>query len=183
KGTEANSELKKKLYNQGFFANLFTSEEKKAELKKLIEAREVRLESARNKKRKLDVEIQDIEKGLVEVVERINAFDNTINEVSKQFDASHAGKLTGAAGIMILANLGGFATYTFLTSMMSVLSMGTLGFGAYTAATSLLSIIIGPVGWAGLGMFAIFSLGKPKMSKLMPIVATIGAIRQRVKYG
>ncbi|WP_299081149.1 hypothetical protein [uncultured Paraglaciecola sp.] len=113
---------------------------------------------------------------------QIKDFDNKINEVvTKLGDASHAG-LAGTTGLVVIANLGGFATYTLLTSFMSVVSFGTLGFGAYTAATSLLSIAIGPVGWVALGGYAMFSFGKPSMSKLVPIVATIGAIRQRIKY-
>ncbi len=113
---------------------------------------------------------------------QLEEFDNSINQVVNEFgDNSHSG-LVGTAGLMAIANLGGFATYTLLTSFMSAVSFGSLGFGAYTAATSLLSIAIGPVGWIALGSYAVFSLGKPSMSKLMPIVATVGAIRQRIKY-
>lgn len=113
---------------------------------------------------------------------QIEEFDNSINQVVNEFgDNNHSG-LVGTAGLMAIANLGGFATYTLLTSFMSAVSFGSLGFGAYTAATSLLSIAIGPVGWIALGSYAVFSLGKPSMSKLMPIVATVGAIRQRIKY-
>lgn len=113
---------------------------------------------------------------------QLEEFDNSINQVVNEFgDNNHSG-LVGTAGLMAIANLGGFATYTLLTSFMSAVSFGSLGFGAYTAATSLLSIAIGPVGWIALGSYAVFSLGKPSMSKLMPIVATVGAIRQRIKY-
>lgn len=181
--TNTVNELKKMLLPKGFFGDLFTAKVDKIDINNKIESFEGRLENKRIKKREIELEAQEKESELKEVIKRIDEFDNTINKVSKEFDVSHSGKITGAAGIMILANLGGFATYTFLTSMMSILSFGTLGFGAYTAATSLLSIIIGPVGWAGLGIFALFSLGKPNMSKLLLIVATIGAIRQRVKYG
>lgn len=113
---------------------------------------------------------------------QLEEFDNSINQVVNEFgDNNHSG-LVGTAGLMAIANLGGFATYTLLTSFMSAVSFGSLGFGAYTAATSLLSIAIGPVGWIALGSYAVFSLGKPSMSKLMPIVAIVGAIRQRIKY-
>ena len=60
--------------------------------------------------------------------------------------------------------------------------MGTLGFGAYTAATTLLSFVLGPPGWAALGIATVFTVGKPDYQKLIPIVAIIGAIRQRLKY-
>ena len=109
-------------------------------------------------------------------------FDKQINNIAQEFDSNATKNLVGATGLMVLGNLGGFATYTFLTTAMSTIAMGTLGFGAYTAATSLLSIMLGPVGWAGLGAAAILTMGKPDYQKLIPIVAIVGAIRQRVKY-
>jgi uncharacterized protein YaaW (UPF0174 family) len=60
--------------------------------------------------------------------------------------------------------------------------MGTLGFRAYTAATSFLSIVLGPIGWAGLGIFAAYSIGGENYKKTIPCIAIIGAIRQRIKY-
>ncbi len=110
------------------------------------------------------------------------SFDEQMNNIAKEFDSNISQKLAGAGGLMALGNMGGFATYTFLTSAMSTITAGTLGFGAYTAATSLLSIVLGPVGWAGLGAAAVLALGKPDYQKLIPIVATVGAIRQRLKY-
>lgn len=110
------------------------------------------------------------------------SFDAQVNKIAKEFDSNITEKLTGTAGLMVLGNLGGFATYTFLTTAMSTITMGTLGFGAYTAATTLLSIVLGPVGWTSLGAAVILALGKPDYQKLIPIVATIGAIRQRIKY-
>ena len=163
--------------------NLEADDEKKEELERQVSKIQNDIKRAIKKEQQLDKDITSTKKVIKDTKKRINDFNNTINEVAKKFDHNGLGTLTGTAGIMVLANLGGFATYTFLTSMMSVISMGTFGFGAYTAATSLLSIMIGPVGWAGLGIFAVFSLGKPNMSKLMLIVATIGAIRQRIKYG
>lgn len=159
-----------------------TDIEEKERLERQILRIQSKVKLGIKKENKLIKDIKDTKIMIKNISKRIEDFDNKINEVVNQFNTNNLGKLTGTAGLMVLANLGGFATYTFLTSMMSVVSFGTLGFGAYTAATSLLSIIIGPVGWAGLGIFAIFSLGKPKMSKLMPIVAIIGAIRQRIEY-
>ncbi len=107
-------------------------------------------------------------------------FDKTLQTVAeKNGNASHK-NLVGAAGLLVLGNMGGFATYTFLTTMMSTLSFGALGFGAYTAATSMLSVLLGPVGWAGLGLFAIHKLNQPDFKKLIPVVVTIGMIRNRV---
>jgi len=110
------------------------------------------------------------------------SFDEQVRSVAKKYESNSINNAVGAAGIMALGNIGGFATYTFLTTSMSAITMGTLGFGAYTAATSLLSIILGPIGWAGVGSYAAYTYGSPNYNKLIPIVATIGVIRQRIKY-
>lgn len=110
------------------------------------------------------------------------SFDEQMNKVAAGFDSNIATNLSGTAGLMVLGNLGGFATYTFLTTAMSTITMGTLGFGAYAAATSFLSIVLGPIGWAGLGAFAAYSIGSENYKKTIPCVAAIGAIRQRMKY-
>ena len=109
------------------------------------------------------------------------SFDEAVRKVSRQFESNTIRNISGASGLLILGNLGGFATYTFLTSSLSTITMSTLGFGAYTTATSLLSIILGPVGWAGLGSYAVYAYAAPEYQKLISIVATIGIIRQRVK--
>lgn len=109
-------------------------------------------------------------------------FDEQINEISKKFNSNSTTYLTGSAGLLALGKLGGFATYTFLTSSLSVLSFGSLGFATYTGATTLLGVMLGPIGWAGLGAITILTLGSPNTKRLIPIVATIGAIRQRIKY-
>ena len=105
-----------------------------------------------------------------------------MNQIAKKYDNDIGTYLTGGAGLIALGNIGGFATYTFLTTSLSTISMGTLGFSAYTAATSLLSVMFGPIGWASLGAIAVLTLGSPNTKKLIPIVATIGAIRQRIEY-
>ena len=108
-------------------------------------------------------------------------FDKSVQEVASQYGTSSKG-LVGTAGLMVVANIGGFATYTLMSSLLSVLSFGTLGFGAYTMASSLLSTLIGPVGWIGLGVYALYKLGQPDYKKLIPVVVTIGLTRQRVKF-
>jgi len=108
-------------------------------------------------------------------------FNETLKKVAEQNGQTSNKNLVGSAGLLILGNMGGFATYTFLTSIMSTLSFGTLGFGAYTAATSLLSVALGPVGWVGLGLYAMYKLGEPDYKKLIPIVVTIGMIRNRIR--
>lgn len=173
----------------GFIGSTFTSEDEKIKRKNEIDSLSRKFNSVQKKlttlkeeKEKVPRAIEKKENEVLEAMERVESFNEHLSETVIQFNSSSIGTITGTAGLMALANLGGFATYTFLTSMMSALSFGTLGFGAYTAATSFLSVVIGPVGWTGLGLWALFSLGKPNMSKLVLIVATVGAIRQRVLY-
>lgn len=109
-------------------------------------------------------------------------FDHQINEVAKKFDSNSNTLLAGSAGLLVLGNLGGFATYTFLTSAMSTISAGTLGFGAYSTATYLLSMILHPISLAGVIGFSLYKLGSADMQKLIPIVAIVGAVRQRIRY-
>ncbi len=109
-------------------------------------------------------------------------FEKEINKILKEEQGSNDMKYIGAsAGLIALGNLGGFATYTLLTSLMSTVSLGTLGFSTYIAATTGLSILLGPVGVGMVTGWAILRLGKPNYKKLVPIVINIFLIRQRYK--
>ena len=111
-------------------------------------------------------------------------FDQQVVKVASQFTLNKdPSALTGTAGLMVVANLGGFATYTLMSSVLSAISLGTLGFGAYTAASSLLSVVIGPVGWLTLGAVAAYKFGRPELNKTIPFIATTAMIRQRIKAG
>jgi uncharacterized protein YaaW (UPF0174 family) len=108
-------------------------------------------------------------------------FDREVKDIATEFGHSKKG-VVGAAGLMTIANLGGFSTYMLMSSFLSSVSLGTLGFGAYTAASSMLSTIIGPVGWAALGLYAIYKFSKPNYKKLIPGVILVALIRQRIEY-
>lgn len=108
-------------------------------------------------------------------------FNEKMNILINKSLSTNTKYYSGVAGLLVIAKMGGFTTYTLLTSVMSSISLGTLGFGAYTAMTSALSIAIGPIGWAGLGLATIYKFGEPNIEKLIPIVIVIGALRQRIK--
>jgi uncharacterized protein YaaW (UPF0174 family) len=111
-------------------------------------------------------------------------FDAQVSKIAAHFDQDGgAGKLVGAAGLMVIGNLGGFATYMLMSSLLSTISFGMLGFGAYTAASSALSVMLGPLGWLALGGTAAYSLGKAELRKTIPFVATTAMIRQRLIAG
>lgn len=111
-------------------------------------------------------------------------FDAEIAKVAAQFGQNDPKtKLAGAAGLMVIANLGGFATYMLMSSVLSTLSLGMLGFGAYTAASTALSVVLGPVGWLALGVTTAYTFGKAELKKTIPFVVTLAMIRQRVNSG
>lgn len=87
----------------------------------------------------------------------------------------------GGAGLLA-ANLGGFATYMMASTVVGALTgiLGlTLPFGLYMGLSSAISVLLGPVGWVGLGLFAIWRLGQPNMKKVTPAVVMLHTIRAR----
>jgi hypothetical protein len=55
-----------------------------------------------------------------------------------------------------------------------------LTFGAFTGLSSLISTVIGPVGWAALGLATFIKLGAPNYKKLLPIIILIATQRQAI---
>lgn len=84
-----------------------------------------------------------------------------------------------AATAMLMAELGGFATFTLMSTVLSTLSMGLLPFGAYTAMSSVLGTVLGPIGWGVLGVFALAKIAEPNMKKVVPLVVSVAMIRLR----
>lgn len=84
----------------------------------------------------------------------------------------------GAGGMLSVASLGGFGTYTLMSTLLHTASLGTLSFGAYTTASSVLSVVLGPVGWAALGAYSLFALGSPRFKKMLPVVVAVALIRR-----
>lgn len=114
--------------------------------------------------------------------EQRRLFDARVREVAAQFGGNPSKSLAGGAGLLVIGNLGGFATYTLVSTVLGTLSFGALGFGAYTAASSALSVVLGPVGWLALGAAGLHAYSKPSLKQTVPLVANVAAIRQRLKY-
>jgi uncharacterized protein YaaW (UPF0174 family) len=90
--------------------------------------------------------------------------------------------ITGAG--LAAANAGGFATYMMASTVVGALTgaLGfTLPFAFYTGMSSTIAAALGPVGWLGLGLVALWQLGKPNLSKVTAAVCVIGAVRARLK--
>ena len=90
------------------------------------------------------------------------------------------GKEAGALATLSVAQMSGFGVYIFGSTLLgainSALGLG-LGFGAFTGLSSLISLVIGPLGWASVGLMALRKLGAPNYRKLLPVVVLIAAER------
>ncbi|PYJ87995.1 MAG: hypothetical protein DME71_14160, partial [Verrucomicrobia bacterium] len=59
----------------------------------------------------------------------------------------------------------------------------TLPFAIYTAFTTGLHVVLGPIGWAAIGISVLFRLNQPNWSKLVPAVVYISYIRHKLDSG
>jgi uncharacterized protein YaaW (UPF0174 family) len=88
----------------------------------------------------------------------------------------------GPIAALSVAQLSGFGIYLFATTALSAVT-GVAGvvlpFVAYTTMSSAISFVIGPVGWIGAGLFAIWKLTGPDYKKLIPAVLMIAALRDK----
>lgn len=88
-------------------------------------------------------------------------------------------EMTGLAALTV-AQMSGFGVYllgsTLLGAINGALGLG-LSFGAFTGLSSLISTVIGPVGWATLGLFTVLKLGRPNYKKLLPAIILIATAR------
>jgi uncharacterized protein YaaW (UPF0174 family) len=106
-------------------------------------------------------------------------------EVSKKFDKS--GTAIGSAsmlGALTAAQLTGFGVYLLASTSLGALT-GAIGvalpFTVYTTMSSAIAVIIGPVGWIGAGLFAIWKLTGPNYKKLIPAIIYINMLRSKQK--
>jgi uncharacterized protein YaaW (UPF0174 family) len=68
---------------------------------------------------------------------------------------------------------------TLLGAINGALGLG-LGFVAFAGLSSFISTVIGPPGWAALGVLAVFKLGRPNYKKLLPVVILIALYRHDI---
>jgi len=89
--------------------------------------------------------------------------------------------LTG--GALVLGKLTGFQIYLLATTTVGALTSAlgiTLPFVIYTALTRSISMILGPIGWAFLGVSVILHLNQPNWSRLVLAVIYISYIRHKL---
>ncbi|MDC0398688.1 hypothetical protein OAN59_03215 [Alphaproteobacteria bacterium] len=110
------------------------------------------------------------------------------HEISK-YAEKHLGKknldIALSSGGLIAANLGGFATYTMASTLLSGVgsSIGvTLPFAAYTSLSSTLSVIMGPLGIGALGLWGLYKITSPNTKVTILVVLSLAAIRERLIF-
>jgi len=100
-------------------------------------------------------------------------------ELASKYGRTLGMEMTGFAALSA-AQISGFGVYllgsTVLGAINGVLGLG-LSFGAFTGLSSLISMVIGPVGWAALGLATIVKLGAPNYKKVLPVVILIATNR------
>lgn len=106
--------------------------------------------------------------------------DRKIQEIAQTIPGQRLSGIGTASALVILGNLGGFATYTLMSSIISSITLGSVGFGVYTFASSALSVLLGPIGVIGVGAAAIYNFAEPDERRSLQAVATIAMIRQRL---
>jgi uncharacterized protein YaaW (UPF0174 family) len=103
----------------------------------------------------------------------------SIAELASKHGKQVGKELSGFAALGA-AQLSGFGIYmagtTLLGAINGALGLG-LGFGAFTGLSSVISVVIGPVGWAALGLFTVAKLGGPNYKKLIPVIFVIATHR------
>ena len=111
--------------------------------------------------------------------DQVEELKSRAQEIATKYGKSFGSEITGFAALSA-AQLSGFGVYvlgsTILGALNGALGLG-LSFGAFTGLSSLISTVIGPVGWAALGVFTIVRLGSPNYKKLLPVIVLIASKR------
>ena len=90
------------------------------------------------------------------------------------------GKEGGVLVALTAAKLSGFGLYLAASTAVGAVTGGlgiALPFAFYTGMSKTIAAVIGPAGWAALGIAAVYKLGSPNMKKLVPAVLFIAAER------
>lgn len=115
--------------------------------------------------------------------EQREEFEAKMKEVAKEHGNEKAlFANAGVFGALTAAQLSGFGVYMLATTSLGAITgaMGiTLPFAAYTTLTGALGVIIGPVGWIGAGLLALFTLGGREYKKLIPAIIYVSMLRNK----
>ncbi|MCM8569694.1 hypothetical protein NE848_09905 [Gramella jeungdoensis] len=159
--------------------------------KYLLSYRGILMKVAKKLKFESDAKNKEIEhKIIVTVLKR--SLKRMTPEQKKKFEtelrkmAKENGSKYYATGVSLAfltsAQLSGFGVYLLATTALSTLGSAlglTLSFAAYTFLTSALSTIIGPVGWAALGLYTIWKVFDVNYKKLIPAIIYLHWLREK----
>lgn len=106
--------------------------------------------------------------------------DRQVMEVAAKLPGKDFKGIGSSAGLLLVANAGGFATYMMLSTVISTLTGGLASFGIYTAASTALSVVLGPIGWTALGVASAYKLSAPNHQKTLNSIVAISMIKGRV---
>lgn len=111
------------------------------------------------------------------------AMEAELRRAAQEFDKSGAlAESTSIFTALTAAQLSGFGVYllasTALGTLTSVIGI-TLPFAVYTTMSSAIAVIIGPVGWIGAGLFAIWKLTGANYKRLIPAILYVSALRAK----
>ena len=133
--------------------------------------------------------ISDIEKDIVQTlfnnqISKLNINDREKLEITLKKEFSNTNLATSGKALTALtaANLSGFSLYLMSTTLLSFTTgiLGiTLPFAAYTGLSSAIHLIIGPYGWAALGIYTVWNLTNTKYDKIIPVIIYIHNLKLR----
>lgn len=119
---------------------------------------------------------KDQRRTLEETLERTaNAFDKTgaITQAGSVFAALTAAQLSGF-GVYLMAS----TSLAFVSGAVEL----TLPFVVYSTVSSAIAVIIGPAGWLGAGVLAVWKLTRPSHKRLISAVAFMTMLRAEREY-
>ena len=135
-----------------------------------------------------EIEIKIAQKVMETVWEKMTPeqreeMEEELRKTAQKFDKT--GSLVTSVsifGALTAARLSGFGVYLLASTALGAITSGlgiTLPFVVYTTMSSTIAVIIGPAGWIGAALFAIWKLTSPNYKKLVPAILYICALRSK----